>query len=233
MTENETIQKEQSSASKVDMEVLDDAPWPDRNIGNEMMMEPIDRVQHFYSQYRSADDELAYAKTINNDVDLIEIKTDEEHHCEVTLYSNVAVYHFYQFRSHYEGHSSRALVRLLDRFNVKLPVEFITSHQNMTIYLTGINDKIVVRTADGEEEYPLDLRMGKIRLVEAMTWMISGDALNALYDWASEQGLQNRPDLIVEQLVQNELDKAIHEQELALAEIEMAEKRVAAASVAT
>ena len=186
----------------------DDALWPDRHSGWEMRRDYTDRVEHLYSELRTSDDELSYARTIQDELELVEIATDAEQNCEVTLYSKKLVYHFYQFRTHYEGHSSRALIQLLDHFDINLPLDFLIRNQTMKIYLSGVNDKIVVSDGDEEREYRLEFRLGKISLIEKVDWFLSINTLNMLYEIAAQVGLENRPDLIVEEIVANEVRRA-------------------------
>lgn len=186
----------------------DDAPWPDRNTEIKMRPDYIDRVEHLYSEFRTSDDELSYARTIQDELELVDISTDEDQNCEVTLYSKKSVYHFFQFRTHYEGHSSRALIQLLDHFDINLSLDFLTRNQTMKIYLSGENDKIVVNTGNEEVEYRLEFRLGKISVMEKVDWFLSTNTLDMLYAIASQVGLENRPDLIVEEIVANEVRRA-------------------------
>ena len=178
--------------------------WPERSGTLRMREEHIEMVRHLYSEIQAVDEEVEYAKIIEDQLTRAEIQTDDEQNCEVTLYTNKAVYHFYRFRTHYEGHASRALGRLLDLFDVFLPIEFLVNHPNMVIYLTGTNDKIVSKQNGEEKEYQLEYRLGKTRIVEPITWLMASDTLDLLYAWAMETGVEGRPDLIVELLIDNE-----------------------------
>lgn len=105
---------------------------------------------------------------------------DESEGSEVTVSTAQAIYHFRTFRTDYIGHASRTLVDLFAHFRICLPIEFIVSNREMTIYLTG--NKVVV----GETEYPIEAREGQYQLVEPVQWMISSSILDVIVQLAEE-----------------------------------------------
>ncbi|WP_051663150.1 hypothetical protein [Alicyclobacillus macrosporangiidus] len=139
----------------------------------------IDRVKHVFSHYRTNDDELSYAQTIDEEAETIEVSTTDGT-TTVTVFTTQAVYHFGTFRADYIGHASRALVELLRHFRVNLPIEYVTAHQTFTVYLNG--QKVVA----GEREYPIAARSGVFELVEPVEWQISSAVLDTILRLAEE-----------------------------------------------
>ncbi|WP_054967405.1 hypothetical protein [Alicyclobacillus ferrooxydans] len=140
----------------------------------------IDRIQHIYSNFATNDEELAFAKSVEEQAEMIEVAVDESEETQVTVSTAQAVYHFRTFRTDYIGHASRTLVDLFEHFRVLLPIEFIVANRAMTIYLTG--NKVVV----GEAEYPIEVRDGLYQLVEPVQWMISSTVLDVIVRLAKE-----------------------------------------------
>lgn len=135
----------------------------------------VDRVKHVMSQHRTCDDELEYAQTISEPADTIEIVTKDDE-TQVTVSTEQGVYHFTMFRANYVGHASRALIRLLEHFRIRLPIEFVTAHQTFRIFIKG---RKIVTSED--KEYPIAERSGVYELVEPVEWMISSAVLDSLY----------------------------------------------------
>lgn len=141
----------------------------------------IDRIQHMYSNFATNDEELAFAKSVEEQAEMIEVAVvDESRESEVTVSTAQAIYHFRTFRTDYIGHASRTLVDLFAHFRICLPIEFIVANREMTIYLTG--NKVVV----GETEYPIEVRDGQYQLVEPVQWMISSSILDVIVQLAEE-----------------------------------------------
>ena len=138
----------------------------------------IDRIKHTFSRYRTNDDELAYARTLSELAERIEVKTQEDT-TTVDVYTDQGVTHFQTFRADYIGHASRTLVQLLEHFGVRLPLEFVVAHQTFTVYL----GKLV---AAGDREYPLGRRDDHDELVEAIPsdWQMSTAVLDVLAELA-------------------------------------------------
>ncbi|MCF8563981.1 hypothetical protein LLE49_04425 [Alicyclobacillus tolerans] len=140
----------------------------------------MDRIRHVFSAFRTNDEELAYAESITDEAETIEIITDESHETQVIVSTAQSVLHFRTFRTDYIGHASRTLVALLEHFRVRLPIEFIVTNHDMIIYLTG--NKVVV----GNSEYPIEVRDDVYELVEPVTWMISSTILDVIMRLADE-----------------------------------------------
>ncbi len=153
----------------------------------------IDRVKHVFSHWHTTDEEVAYAETLMEIVDTIDIQTKEDGTCEVIVQTDQAVYHFYRFRTNYEGHSSRALLKVLDHFIIALSMDFLLENPSLTIYVTG--QKVVV----GDTDYLLHYRLFKHRIVEPVQWYLSSDMLDRLDALASAYEIDI--ELVVEQLL--------------------------------
>ena len=138
----------------------------------------IDRIKHTYSRHHSCDDDLAYARTLSESAERIEVKTHEDA-TTVEVYTDQGVTHFDTFRADYIGHASRTLVELLEHFGVRLPLEFVVAHQTFTVYL----GKWV---AAGDREYPLGQRQDHDELVEAIPsdWQMATAVLDVLAELA-------------------------------------------------
>ena len=138
----------------------------------------IDRIKHTYSRHHSCDDDLAYARTLSESAERIEVKTHEDA-TTVEVYTDQGVTHFGTFRADYIGHASRTLVQLLEHFGVRLPLEFVVAHQTFSVYL----GKLV---AAGEREYPLGRRNDHYELVESIPsdWPMSTAVLDVLAELA-------------------------------------------------
>jgi hypothetical protein len=147
-----------------------------------LKVEFIERVKHIFSQHRTNDEELDYARTITESADVIEIVTsaEQEAHTEVIVSTPEAVYHFRTFRADYVGHASRTLVELLAHFHVNLPIDYVIAHKSFTVYLHG--DKVVA----SEKEYPIAERAEGYELVEMVQWKISAAVLDIIYRWADK-----------------------------------------------
>jgi len=151
------------------------------------------RVRHVYSRCQSTDEELAFAQTLEAEAETIAIQTHGEEGdsaTEVTVFTDQAVYHLYQFRTRYDGHSSRSLVELLKHFRVRLFLDFLLAHRSFTLYLTG--ERLVTRDA----EYALTERMGSYQLVERVEWNICSSTLDTILRWSNEWDIP--PETIVE-----------------------------------
>ncbi|WP_074693733.1 hypothetical protein [Alicyclobacillus hesperidum] len=155
-------------------------------------VEYVDRVKHVYSEYRTNDEELAYALTIEEEAESIDVTT-KDGVTNVTVFTQQAVYHFGTFRADYIGHASRALVELLQHFRVNLPIEFVVAHQTFHVYLTG--EKIVA----GEREYPIAPRNEGYELVESVEWMMASSVLDVVLRLAAEY--EATPEEIVESAI--------------------------------
>jgi len=148
-----------------------------------LKIEYVDRIKHVYSEYRTNDEELNFAQTVTESAETIVIKTDAEE-TGVIVFTEQAVYHFRTFRADYLGHASRTLVSLLYHFRINVPIEFILSHQSLTIYLSG--NKIVA----GEEEYPIELRENLFEMVEPVQWMMSSTVLDMVIRLANDYEIE-------------------------------------------
>lgn len=140
----------------------------------------IDRIKHVYSEFRTNDEELAYAESVTDGAETIEIVTDESGETQVIICTAQSVLHFRTFRTDYIGHASRTLVGLLEHFRVRLPIEFVVTNHDMTIYLNG--NKVVVE----ETEYPIEVRDDVYELVEPVAWMISSTILDMIIRLADQ-----------------------------------------------
>jgi len=140
----------------------------------------IDRIRHVCSEFRTNDEELAYAESITDEAETIEIITDETGETQVIVSTAQSVLHFRTFRTDYIGHASRTLVALLEHFRLRLPIEFMVTNHDMTIYLTG--NKVVVE----ESEYPIEIRDDVYELVEPVAWMISSTILDVIIRLAAK-----------------------------------------------
>ncbi len=145
--------------------------------------EYLDRVQHVYVEDPHVDAALAYAETLEATPQHLTVDTHEDH-TEVVVYTEQAVYHFSQFRADYIGHASRALVRCLEHFKLRLPIEYVTSHQTFAVYYEG--GKIVTRD---DREYLLAPRSGVYDLVESVAWAMSSEVLDRVYALADAYDL--------------------------------------------
>ncbi len=168
-------------------------PLPSPVDDDPMEIRYVDRVKHVFSHWHTTDEEVAYAETLQEIVDTIVIQTKEDKTCEVTVQTDQAVYHFYRFRTNYEGHSSRALLKVLDHFNIALSMDFLLDNPTMTIYVTG--QKIAVSDMD----YVLHYRLYKHRIVEPVQWFLSSDMLDRLDELAMAYDIDI--ELVVEQLL--------------------------------
>ncbi|MCI0184554.1 hypothetical protein [Sulfoacidibacillus ferrooxidans] len=157
----------------------------------------VDRIQHVYSLYPTSDDELAYARGIEEEAEVIEVVTQGEA-CTVTVHTTQGVYHFTRFRTDYVGHSSRMLVSLLAHFRVGLSLEFIVSHQTFTVYI--ISSKVAV----GQHDYLLAQRLGIYTLVEPVQLLLSIRAMDSILALADRYHIE--PELVVEQLLAKEME---------------------------
>ncbi|MHB1681215.1 MAG: hypothetical protein ACYCYO_00105 [Bacilli bacterium] len=133
----------------------------------------IDKVKHVTSTMSTNDEELAFAHTITETVQLIEIQS-EAHSATVRLETEAAVYHFVTFRTDYLGHASRTLLALLARCGVILSVDFLLDHPTMTIYLEG--EKIVA----GREEFPIAWRETGYERIENVTLALTSRTVDQL-----------------------------------------------------
>ena len=140
----------------------------------------IDRIKHTFSHHRTNDEELAYALTLQEAAERIEVKTANDA-TTVEVYTDQGVYHFDTFRADYVGHASRTLVQVLEHFGVRLPISFVTSHQTFSVYM---GTKVVAQK--GEKEYPIALRGELYELVEPIPsdWLISSAILDVLAELA-------------------------------------------------
>ncbi len=138
----------------------------------------MDRIKHTFSRHRTNDEELAYALTIVEMVERIEVRTADDT-TTVEVYTDQGVYHFDTFRADYVGHASRTLVQALEHFGIRLPISFVTSHQTFSVYM---GTKVVAR----EKEYPIALRGDFYELVEPIPsdWLISSAILDVLVELA-------------------------------------------------
>lgn len=157
----------------------------------------VERVRHLYSRCQSTDDELALLAQITDAVDailvqplLLESAPDSDPALEVIVYTASAIAHFYHFRTHYEGHASRALVTFLRYFAINVPLTFLLTHPFFLIDLQ--TDRILTY----EGEFTLAERPGGLRLVERVDWAISVETLTRLQEWAKERELA--PEVLVE-----------------------------------
>ena len=134
----------------------------------------IDRVKHTFSRHRTNDEELAYALTVLEAVERIDVKTADDA-TTVEVYTDEGVYHFNTFRADYVGHASRTLVQVLEHFGIRLPISFVTSHQTFSVYMG-------TQVVAGEKEYPIALRGELYELVEPLPsdWLISSAILDVL-----------------------------------------------------
>jgi len=158
-----------------------------------------ERVKNVYSRHRTNDEELDFARTIEEDAETIVVVTDTERELADVQISTVhAVYHFQTFRTHYAGHASRALVELMNHFKVSLPLDFVMTYRTFTIYLTG--NKVVAREnmAD-EEEFTISIRDGVYELVERVEWDVRSNLLSQIFYWS--ELYQAEPVEIVEQAI--------------------------------
>ncbi|GMA59484.1 hypothetical protein GCM10025858_39880 [Alicyclobacillus sacchari] len=99
-------------------------------------VEYVDRVKHVWSEYRTNDEELAFALGIEEEAESVDVST-KDGATNVTVFTTEAVYHFGTFRADYVGHASRSLVELLKHFRINLPIEYVVAHQTFHIYLTA------------------------------------------------------------------------------------------------
>ncbi|WDL99692.1 hypothetical protein [Alicyclobacillus sp. ALC3] len=143
-------------------------------------IEYVDRVRHVFSEHRTNDEELAYALTIDEPAESIDIKTLNDA-TTVEVVTPQTVYHFSTFRADYVGHASRTLVQLLEHFHVHLPIEYLTAHQTFTVYVKG--ERIV---SEDEKEYPIAKRADQYELVEPVTMMMSREVLDTVLQFAEE-----------------------------------------------
>jgi len=155
-------------------------------------VEYVDRVKHVWSEYRTNDEELAFALGIEEEAESVDVST-KDGVTNVTVFTTEAIYHFCTFRADYVGHASRALVQLLQHFRVNLPIDFIVAHQTFHVYLKG--GKIVA----GEKEYPIAERSEGYELVEPVEWMIASSVLDVVLRLAEEYEVT--PEQIVESAV--------------------------------
>lgn len=150
----------------------------------------VDRIKHVYSVMRTNDEELQFARSINEPVETITIAMDETEDTVVTVSTVQAVYEFHTFKSTYVGHASRTLVELLEHFGLRISLDFLLSHPVLTVYLNG--NKIVSNDA----EFRIEPRNGVFELVEPVNWMISTSILNILEQIATEH--ESLPEEVVE-----------------------------------
>ncbi|EJY57309.1 hypothetical protein C7445_1309 [Alicyclobacillus sacchari] len=155
-------------------------------------VEYVDRVKHVWSEYRTNDEELAFALGIEEEAECVNV-TAKDDKTDITVFTTKAVYHFSTFRADYIGHASRTLVELLRHFNINLPIEFVVSHQTFQVYLTG--EKVVA----GDHEYPIAYRSEGYELVESVEWMIASSVLDVVLRLAEE--FEVTPEQIVETTV--------------------------------
>lgn len=155
-------------------------------------VEYVDRVKHVWSEYRTNDEELAFALGIEEEAESVDVST-KDGVTNVTVFTTEAVYHFGTFRADYIGHASRALVQLLQHFRINLPIEFVVAHQTFHVYLKG--EKIVA----GEREYPIASRSEGYELVEPVEWMVASSVLDVILRLAEEYEVT--PEQIVESAV--------------------------------
>lgn len=172
-------------------------------------VEYLERIKHVHSHFRTNDEELAFARTIEEVAETIQVTPFEEEHTEVAVYTAQGVYHFATFRTQYMGHASRTLIELLEHFHVRLPMEFVIDHQGFTIYLDG--HKVVTKRS----EYVIEPRDGFFELVEPVEWMISTGVLNLIEQMA--EAYQISPVEVVENAVRLIAEPAIEEDDITFA----------------
>jgi len=143
----------------------------------------LDRVKHVYAEHPHVDAALEYAQSIEETPERITVATTDEQ-TVLTVYTAQAVYHFSQFRADYIGHASRALVRCLEHFKLRLPIEYVVAHQTFDVYWEG--GKIVIQD---DREYLLGSRSGTYELVEPVEWQMSAQVLDTVYTLADAYDL--------------------------------------------
>ena len=158
-----------------------------------------DRVKNVYSRHRTNDEELDFARTIEEDAETILVATDAEREVTDVQVSTVhAVYHFRTFHTHYAGHASRTLVELMNHFKVSLPLDFVMDYRTFTIYLTG-NKVVAHENMADEEEFTIAIRDGVYELVERVEWDVRSNLLSQIFSWS--ELYQVEPVEIVEQAI--------------------------------
>lgn len=162
----------------------------------EQDIEWVDRVRHVSCRARTCDDELAFARTIQDGAQTIEIVTQKEPDpgTRVTVYGREGVYHFRKLRADYEGHASRTLLAVLEHFGLVLPLSFVLAYPTQTIYVAGA--KVVAED--------LEFRLGKreegsVLVEELRDWWMASRAVETLLAWAREYGTD--PVVLLEQTI--------------------------------
>lgn len=152
----------------------------------------VDRVKHVHSLLHTSDEEVAYAESITDRAELIEVHSSDDD-TEVVVSTEQGVYHFTKLRSQYVGHAPRGLVQVLEHFGMRITLQFITAHRTFSVYFSG--EKIVAN----DKEYHIASRDGIYELVEPIQWLISSEILDIILQWSDSYGIT--PVEVVEQTV--------------------------------